>query len=213
MGFNLATEPNDSWTHRVARVLVRPLVGGPITANHLTTVRLLSGIAACVALGIGQRRWDIWGGVLWVVSAFFDRADGELARLSGTTTQWGHRYDYVCDVAVNGLVFCGIGVGLRESALGWWAVPMGILSGVSVVVSSLLAERLEQRDRTGKKAYSGIAGFDFDDILYLFGPIAWLGWLLPLLVGATVGAPAFAVWTVQRLCRSGSAEQSRSETP
>lgn len=192
----------NSWTHRMARVLVRPLVGGPISPNHLTTLRLMTGVAACAAFAVGERSWDIWGGVLWVVSAFLDRADGELARLAGTTSRWGHAYDYFSDVAVNALFFIGVGIGLRGSSLGWWGVPMGIIAGLSVTAASLLAEAIERRERKGKKAYEGTAGFDFDDVLYLFGPIAWLGWLLPLLIGATVGAPAFAFWTWRRLAKT-----------
>jgi archaetidylinositol phosphate synthase len=203
MSFNLETVPNNSWTHRIARVLVRPLVGGPITANHLTTVRLLTGVAACAAFAVGQRQWEIWGGVIWVISAFLDRADGELARLGGTTSAWGHAYDYACDVGVNAAVFAGIGAGLRESVLGWWAVPMGVVAALSVAAASLLSERLEQVDGSGKKAYAGVAGFDFDDLLYLFGPIAWLGWLLPLLIAAAVGAPVFALWTWRRVAVQG----------
>ena len=191
----------DSWTHRLARVVVRPLVGTSIAPNHLTTVRLVSGLAACVAFAVGEVPWTIWGGVLWVVSAFFDRADGELARLAGTTSPEGHAYDYFCDVAVNGLFFVGIGVGLRGSGLGRWSVALGMLASFSVIAASLLSEQLERREGSGKKAYTGRWGFDFDDVLYLFGPVAWLGWLYPLLLGAAVGAPVFALWTWIRLQR------------
>jgi len=75
-----------SVTHRLARVFVRPLVGGPVTANHLTTLRLLTGVAACIAFACGGRGGEIWGGALWVLSAFLDRADGELARLAGSSS-------------------------------------------------------------------------------------------------------------------------------
>ena len=37
--------------------------------------------------------------------------------------------------------------------------------------------------------------FDFDDVLYLFAPVVWLGWQMPLMAGAALGAPAFAVLT------------------
>ena len=37
----------DSWTHKIARVCILPLVNTPVTPNHLTTLRLASGIAAC----------------------------------------------------------------------------------------------------------------------------------------------------------------------
>ncbi|MGH8671998.1 MAG: CDP-alcohol phosphatidyltransferase family protein [Burkholderiales bacterium] len=191
----------DSWTHRMARAVIRPLVGGPITPNHLTTARLLTGVAACGAFAMGDPRWTFWGGVGWIVSAFLDRADGELARLGGTCSPSGHAYDYACDVAVNGLFFAAIGVGLRHGDLGYAAVIMGLIAGISVVAASLLSERLERVEGGDKKAYEGRWGFDFDDVLYLFGPIAWLGWLYPLLLGASIGAPLFAIWTWLRLRR------------
>jgi len=191
----------DSWTHRIARVMVKPLVGSAVTPNHLTTLRLLTGLGACAALAVGHRSYDVWGGVLWVLSAFLDRADGELARLAGTQTRWGHLYDYACDVAVTALFFIAVGFGLRHGALGIWAVCLGIVSGISVAAASLFSEALERRNGNGEKAYEGAGGFDFDDILYLFGPVAWLSLLSPLLVGAAVGGPAFAIWTWLRLRR------------
>lgn len=189
------TLPYTSWTHRLARVVVRPMVNTRITPNHLTTVRFLAGLAACLCFAMGQRQADILGGILWIVSAFFDRADGELARLSGKASPGGHYYDYVTDVAVNSLFFVAIGIGLGQGPLGFWAPLFGILAGASVAYASLLCERYEKDSGATEKAYSGVAGFDFDDILYIFGPVAWLGWFMPILVGAAIGAPAFAIMT------------------
>jgi phosphatidylglycerophosphate synthase len=191
-----------SWTHRIARVFVRPLVGGPITPNHLTTLRLVTGLAACAAFALGTPGGDLWAGVLWLISALLDRADGELARLGGASSAWGHAYDYACDVAVNGLFFVAIGVGLRHGDLGAWTIAMGVVAGVSVALASIWSELLERRRADGAKAYEGYAGFDFDDIMYLFAPVAWLGWLFPLLVGATLGGVVFALLTGYRLWRS-----------
>jgi phosphatidylglycerophosphate synthase len=190
-----------SWTHKIARWTILPLVDTPVTPNHLTTLRLLTGLAACGAFMIGSREGEIWGGILWVISAFLDRADGELARVSGKTSAAGHAYDYACDVACSALFFAAIGVGLRDSILGWWAIPIGIVTAISIAAGSLLSEELEKRDGSGKKAYTGVAGFDFDDVMYLFGPFAWLGWLMPLLVGAAIGGPAVAILTWWRLHR------------
>jgi phosphatidylglycerophosphate synthase len=185
---------HNTWTHRMARVCVRPLVGSPVTPNHLTTVRLALGLGACAALAAGTRAGEIWGGVLWVLSAFFDRADGELARLAGRSSPLGHAYDYATDVALNALFFVAVGVGLRHTALGRWALVLGLVAGVALAVDALVAEQLERRDKV--KTYPGTAGFDFDDVVYLFGPAAWLGWLLPLLVGTAAVAPfvAFSTW-------------------
>jgi archaetidylinositol phosphate synthase len=190
---------HNTWTHRLARVCVRPLVGSPVTPNHLTTVRLLLGLGACAALAVGTRRGEIWGGALWVLSAFFDRADGELARLGGRSSPAGHAYDYATDVLLNSLFFLAVGVGLRDTPLAHWALILGIVAGSALAIDALLAERLEQRDKV--KTYPGTAGFDFDDILYLFGPVAWLGWLQPLLVGTAIAAPVAAFWTWRRWAR------------
>jgi phosphatidylglycerophosphate synthase len=173
-----------------------------VTPNHLTTLRLLTGLAACAALALGDRSTEIWGGAIWVFSAFLDRADGELARISGQTSPWGHTYDYWSDVATSGLFFVAIGIGLRSSMLGWWAIPMGLVAGAAVMATSVIAEELEQRDGLGKKAFSGIGGFDADDVFYLFGPVAWLGLLLPLLVGTAIAGTAIALLTWWRLLRT-----------
>ncbi len=71
-----------SWTHLLARPVIRPLIGTPVRPNHLTSLRLLTGVGACVALGLGTHAGLWWGGWLWLLSAFLDRADGELARLA-----------------------------------------------------------------------------------------------------------------------------------
>jgi len=198
---SILTPPHSSWSHRLSRVLVRPLLGTPITPNDLTTCRLATGLAACLAFMAGDPVWDLWGGLLWLASCLLDRADGELARMSGTTSASGHRYDYYCDVAVNGLFFFAIGVGLRDGDLNGWAVVLGSVAGISVAAASVLSELLERASPRQSKAYAGILGFDFDDVLYLFGPAAWFGLFSYLLLGAAVGAPFFAVLTGARLIR------------
>jgi phosphatidylglycerophosphate synthase len=195
------TPPHTSWTHRLSRVLVRPLVGTRVTPNDLTTGRLVTGLAACGAFMVGDPAWDVWGGLLWLASCLLDRADGELARMSGTSSASGHHYDYLCDVGVNGLFFFAVGVGLRTTELGAWAIALGALAGLSVAAASVLSERLEHSGPGTSKAYAGILGFDFDDVLYLLGPAAWFGLFPFLLIGAAAVAPVFVVLTWARLLR------------
>ena len=185
-----------SWTHLLVRPLVRPLIGGPVTPNHLTTLRLLTGLLACAAFASGERDWEIAGGFIWLVSAFLDRADGELARLGGASSAWGHLYDFYSDAAVASLFFVGVGIGLRETWLGDWSILLGCLAGTGVFAAEVVAEKIDrlQKDE-GARAYPGYAGFDFDDILYLFGPLVWLDWHLPFMTAAALGAPIFALVT------------------
>jgi archaetidylinositol phosphate synthase len=191
----------DSWTHKLARVMVRPLLGTCLRPNHLTTMRLLSGLCACALFSLGTHAGFLWGGIVWVVSAFLDRADGELARIGNMKSAGGHRYDYYSDTAVNSLFFLAIGSGLRDSWLGAAAIPLGLVAGLSIFLCELFAEWLELRSAPGTRAYSGKWGFDPDDALYLMGPFAWLGWLSFILIGASIGATIMMLITGVRLLR------------
>lgn len=186
---------HNSWNHRLARLYVRPLAGTGVTPNHITFMRLLTGLGASAALAIGDPVWLIWAGILWLVSAQLDRADGELARLTGMTSRWGHRFDYMTDVVVLAAFFVGAGIGLRESALGYWSIPMGVVAGVSASVCTVMAESLLKRSHGKDRMYPSGWGFDFDDIHMLFAPVVWLGWLEYFVAAAAVGAPLFAVLT------------------
>src|ERR1700712_1765819 len=123
----------ESWTHIMARPVVRPMIGTWIRPNHLTTLRLVSGLGACTCLALGTPGGTAWGGGLWLVSAFLDRADGELARLGKLTSPAGHIYDYYSDFTCNALFFIAAGIGLRHSWLGEWSIPLGLIAGVSLL--------------------------------------------------------------------------------
>ena len=183
----------DSWTHKIARICVLPLINTSISPNHITLIRLITGLVACVAFA---SKLNILGGIFWLISTFLDRADGELARISGKTTEWGHKFDYYCDTFITALFFISIGINLRDNLSGYWSISLGICAALGVIFTEIYAEIIDQKKQsTGEKAYPGIMGFDFDDILYLFAPIVWLNWHLPFLIGASIGAPAFAVFT------------------
>jgi phosphatidylglycerophosphate synthase len=184
--------------HKAARVAVRPLVNTAVAPNHLTTLRLLTGFAAAAAFAAGTRRWDIVAGWVFVVSAFLDRADGELARISGKTSRTGHVYDLASDVASNVMAFAGIGIGLSHGPLGTAALAMGFVAAAAVGAIFGLVTLID--GGTGE-AFPGAGGFDPDDALFILGPAAWLGLLQPLLYAAAIGAPlflAFALWQYRR---------------
>ena len=147
---------------------------------------------------MSDRNWAIWGGWLWLLSAFLDRADGELARVTGKTSPGGQVFDMFYDLTVTSLFFLGVGLGLRDEIfldfeLGQWPIWLG---ADGVFAAEIFAEFIDRAEAdTGEKAYPGIWGFDFDDILYLFAPVVWLDWHLYFVLGATVGAPTSAFFT------------------
>mgnify|MGYP003571047002 CR=1 FL=1 len=199
----LTDAPAKTWVHQAARWAIRPLVGSPVTPNHLTTLRLVTGIAAAAAFTAGDSVWTAWGGLLFVLSAFLDRADGELARLSGQTSAAGHRYDLLSDAIVNVLLFIGIGIGLSNSVLGLWAPLLGFISGASVGAIFWVVAIMESKgDMMGALPFSAVKGFDPDDVLFIVGPLSWIDDLISFLVASSFGAPlflAFAMYCVMRL--------------
>lgn len=192
---------HNTWIHRTVRVaIVRPLAKTPVTPNQLTTVRLLAGIAAAVCMAIGPE-WRAIGGGLFVVSVFLDRADGELARLTGQTSPGGHRYDMISDAACNALILIGLGLGLRDAAFGLWAIPMGVLAGSSVAAILWMVVRMEDAGGARAAELPSFLGFDADDAVLLIPVFVWLGKSESLLIAAAVVAPLVALLFVGMLRR------------
>jgi archaetidylinositol phosphate synthase len=188
-----------SWTHILARWVIRPLIGTGVTPNHLTSLRLITGLAACIAVAIGTPAGMAWGGVLWLVSAFLDRADGELARIGQMTSAAGHAYDYRVDLWVNSAIFLGAGVGLRHSWLGPYAPPLGLEAALGMWVCCWLSEEYEKLQPPGVRTFHGAFGFDPDDALYLIAPLIWFGWLAPTLIAAAAVSTLIALVILARL--------------
>ena len=193
---------HDTWIHRVARVVARPLLRTPVTPNQVTTLRLAAGVAAATALAQGETDWRHWGAGIFVLSLFLDRLDGEVARLGGKTSPWGHRYDMFSDTLCNALAFLGLGIGLRDGEFGAWAPVMGLVAGLAVATILWLVVRMESRHGARAGELRTTAGFDPDDGMIAVPVLIWLGMSDWLLAAASLGAPAFAVYMTLKFRRS-----------
>jgi phosphatidylglycerophosphate synthase len=189
---------HDTWIHRAARVVARPLARTSATPNQVTTLRLAAGLAAAAALAQGEADWRHWGAGLFVLGLFLDRLDGELARLGGNTSPWGHRYDLFSDGLSNALAFLGLGVGLRAGAFGAWAPAMGLVAGLAIAAILWLVVRMESLRGARAGELGTTAGFDPDDGLLAVPILVWLGLSDQLLVAACLGAPAFGIYMSYR---------------
>ena len=185
---------HNTWIHRAARIFARPLARTPVTPNQVTTLRLAVGLAAAAALAQGEVDWRHWGAGLFVLSLFLDRLDGELARLSGKTSPWGHRYDLFSDTLCNVFAFLGLGIGLRAGEFGAWAPAMGLVAGLAIAAILWLVVRMESRHGPRAGELGTAAGFDPDDGMIAVPILIWLGLSDWLLVAACIGAPAFGVY-------------------
>ena len=197
---------NNTWSHAAARWMVRPLIGTAVNPNHITTLRLITGAAACGLLCFGTFQMNLWAGILWIVSAFLDRADGELARIGNMQSRGGHLYDYYTDVLLNSVFFLGAGIGVRDSWLGGWAIPLGVIACIAMLICCWLSEVFEDLSGPGVRTWEGAWGFQPDDALYLLGPAAWTGALLlapaVLLSAIATSIMAVVIWVrLERLRR------------
>jgi choline kinase/phosphatidylglycerophosphate synthase len=122
-------KPSDGPVARVlnrplSRVLSRRLLAtgtgpNPVTLANLGLL-LLSGLL--VALGANNDALLIAGGVLVQVSSALDGVDGELARVSGRTSQLGAVLDAVCDRYGDLAVIVGAAIAAGTSAAWPWAM-------------------------------------------------------------------------------------------
>lgn len=183
-----------TWVHRATRAAVRPLARTPVTPNHLTTLRLFTGLAAAVAFAGGTEEGRQLGAWIFVLSLVFDHADGELARLTGKTSRWGHTYDVITDGACNALVFVGLGIGLAGPAHGTWPLAVGLVAGLAIALVFALTLILEMRDGPHAGELQGAGGLDPDQGMLAVPIAVWLGWAPWLVAAAGIGAPLFALF-------------------
>lgn len=195
------------WDARLARRLVAPLIDSWVRPNHLTTLRLIVGLAAAAAFLPGSYGWSNVGALLLVLSNFLDHTDGELARMSGKTSRFGHIYDLASDAIVTILLFIAIGIGVGSKSGVEFTVPpamLGLVAGTAIALIFYLRMRIEELLGKAATRQASLAGFETEDVLYLF-PLATLSnALVPMLLAASICAPLYALWVVfdyQRLLR------------
>lgn len=187
----MTTKP---WDSRLAHALVSPLRDTPVRPNHVTTLGLAVGLSAAACYAVGTTTTVAWGAGLFLVAAILDHADGELARMTGRTSAFGHMYDRAADLVVKLSLFAGMGMGLRYGRLGLLGPWMGVAAGVAII--AIFVMRTEMARKQGPAAFRqpSAGGFEIEDVLYVIAPITWLGGLAPFVVAAGIGAPLFALW-------------------
>lgn len=202
---------HDTLIHRIVRPAVRRLAPTGITPNQLTTLRLVTGVAAALAFARGGTVWPHIGGVIFILSMLLDRADGELARQTGQSSLSGYRYDLIADCASNVIAFVGIGIGLSEGPLGRAAIPLGILAGFGIAVLFWQLNVTKLHTVAGYSLWGGRVVVDPDDAIILVPILIWCGLAAPMLVAAAVTTPAIALWLWVSAIRSkGNPEDDKA---
>ena len=99
-----------------------------LSPNFWTTVGLLFAFASAIAYGFGFEYGFIVGGVLLLISGFFDIVDGQVARVTGKSSQRGSFLDSMFDKIAEVAIFLGLLVGgYAESYLVLLAITLSLL--------------------------------------------------------------------------------------
>ena len=189
---------HDTWAHAIVRPVTRRLSYTLVTPNHLTALRFITGLASGIFVAVGDPTSMGFGAALFLFSFFLDRADGELARATGKSSSWGHRFDLVSDYMSNILIFVGLGIGLSHAGTGGGAVLLGSSAGGAIAGIFALVSYVERVGGIDAAAFPTAVGFDPDDAMLIVPVAIWSGADMLLIMAAGIGAPLFLAWTCWR---------------
>lgn len=187
---------------RLADRVISVLARTPITPNMVTSFGLVCGIVAAVLYATGRPFEVNVAAAVFMIAMFTDHLDGGLARATGRTSKFGHYYDRIAiGVSYIGM-FLGAGIGFeRHGGLGEWAPAVGTVAGISVTVIFMARITIEARGGQEFVKQNNYGGFEVEDIMYVVGPVTWLGFLEHFLIAAAIGAPLFLFWSLRRSLR------------
>ena len=137
-----------------------------LSPNFWTAVGLAFAIASALVYGLGIEYGLIFGGVLLLVSGFFDMVDGQVARVTGKTSKKGSYLDSMFDKIAEVAIFLGILVGgYAEPYLVFLAITLSLLVSYARAKSDAINVKLqgvgigERAERLLVIAIIGIIGF------------------------------------------------------
>jgi archaetidylinositol phosphate synthase len=137
-----------------------------LSPNFWTAVGLIFALISALVYGLGLEFSLIIGGVLLLVSGFFDMVDGQVAKVTGKTSKKGGYLDSMFDKIAETAIFLGILVGgYVEPYLVLLAITLSLLVSYARAKSDSLNIKLqgvgigERAERLLVIAIIGIIGF------------------------------------------------------
>ncbi len=188
-------DPGPPLDQRLARVVVRPLARTAVTPNQLSFLCLAVGLVAAILLASASPVVAGIGAVCFMVAVFLDHTDGELARMTGQASTFGHRLDYFIGSAIYTVMYIGLGYGLYVRGEPFWYAVLGVAAGLINIPTVFLRIRMELDHGTESVEHPRVGPFELEDAIYLIGPFAVLGALDYFLVFYGFGALGYFAWT------------------
>lgn len=137
-----------------------------LSPNFWTSVGLVFALASALVYGLGIEFGLIIGGILLLISGFFDMVDGQVARATGKTSQKGSYLDSMFDKIAEVAIFLGLLIGgYAEPYIVMLAITLSLLVSYARAKSDALNIKLqgvgigERAERLLVIAVIGIIGY------------------------------------------------------
>ncbi|MBS1268774.1 MAG: Archaetidylinositol phosphate synthase [Nitrosopumilus sp.] len=137
-----------------------------LSPNFWTSVGLGFALLSAIIYGLGIEFGLIIGGILLLVSGFFDMVDGQVARVTGKTSKKGSYLDSMFDKIAEVAIFLGILIGgYADPYLVFLAITLSLLVSYARAKSDIINVKLqgigigERAERLLVIAIIGIIGF------------------------------------------------------
>jgi hypothetical protein len=137
---------------RISLPVTRELLRTPVSANQLTGLMIVVGLAAAVAAGLSGLVWAVVAVVLVQLYFLLDLCDGEVARWRRTTSVTGVYLDRVGHYLVEAALLSAYGFRAGGQHLGGWST-LGVAAGLCAVLVKAETDLVDvARARSGRPA-------------------------------------------------------------
>ena len=143
-----------------------------LSPNFWTSVGLAFALASAVVYGLGIEFGLIIGGILLLVSGFFDMVDGQVARVTGKTSKIGSYLDSMFDKIAEVAIFLGI-------LIGGYAEPYQVL--LAITLSLLVSYARAKSDALNIKL-QGVGIGERAERLLVIAIIGIIGYMEPAVI-------------------------------
>ena len=126
-------EWTDTWFFRpIGLLIARACYPTRLTPDHVTIMALVVGLIGGHLCFYNDAGLNAIGVALLVISDIFDSADGQLARMRGTSTRIGKTLDGIADAARFGNLSIHLMARLIVAGAAWWyVIPLGLAAGIA----------------------------------------------------------------------------------
>lgn len=118
--------------------VTRLLLHTSVTANQVTTISLLAGLAGIAAFTFLSPLAFLTGAFLLQLWYFLDHVDGQIARYRGTSGLTGRFFDFLTHHIIHGAVFFGLGFYAFRDTGNSFFVLWGFSSSLAILMFNLV---------------------------------------------------------------------------